>query len=174
MLKLVLCSPSFVSFYLIHFSQDEEGVALKAVSRDEGSTEAATVTEPSASGSNEAGEGGGATAEQANSSEAANEEEEDAEIWQRRRSLQASGNASQAEGMELTNEAMRPADAAQAATATDGETGNCVTIHVIYEVNQHRETFMRELRSNFLQVSHQFELFCTLIIKKKIINNIIL
>lgn len=142
-----------LSFYLKHFSQDEEGVALKA---DEGSTEAATVTEPSASGSDEAGEGGGATADQGNSSEAANEEEEDAEIWQKRQSLQASGNASQAEGMELTNEARRPADVAQAATVTDGETGNCVTTHVIYEVNQHRDTFMRELRSNFLQVSHQF------------------
>lgn len=142
----ICCIPSFVSFYLKHFSQDEEGVALKA---DEGSTEAAAVTEPSASGSDEAGEGGGATAEQGSSSEAANEEEEDAEIWQRRRSLQASGNASQAEGMELTNEARIPADAAQAATVTDGETGNCVTIHVIYEVYQHQETFMRELRSNF-------------------------
>lgn len=129
---------------------------MKAVSRDEGSTEAAPVTEPSASGSNEAGEGGGGTAEQGNSSEAANEEEEDAEIWQRRQSLQASGNASQAEGMELTNEARRPADAEQAATVTDGETGNCATIHVIYKVNPYQETLMRKLRSNFLQVSHQF------------------
>ncbi|KAL0204276.1 hypothetical protein M9458_002294, partial [Cirrhinus mrigala] len=105
---------------------DEEGVAPKAVTGDEGSSEAATVTEPLASASNAASEGGGATAakqpEQGNSNETANEEEEDAEVWQRRRSLQASGNTSQAEGTELTNEARRAADAAQAATVTDGET----------------------------------------------------
>uniref|UniRef100_A0A8C2JT20 HECT-type E3 ubiquitin transferase n=1 Tax=Cyprinus carpio TaxID=7962 RepID=A0A8C2JT20_CYPCA len=87
----------------------------------------ATDTEATASG-NAASEGGGATAakqpEQGISSETANEEEEDAEIWQRRRSLRASGNASQAEGMEVTNEVRRAADAAQAATVTDGETGN--------------------------------------------------
>uniref|UniRef100_A0A8C2JUA3 HECT-type E3 ubiquitin transferase n=1 Tax=Cyprinus carpio TaxID=7962 RepID=A0A8C2JUA3_CYPCA len=107
---------------------DEEGVAPKAVTGDEGSSQAATVTESSASASNAASEGGGATAakqpEQGISSETANEEEEDAEIWQRRRSLRASGNASQAEGMEVTNEVRRAADAAQAATVTDGETGN--------------------------------------------------
>uniref|UniRef100_A0A673G4J7 HECT-type E3 ubiquitin transferase n=1 Tax=Sinocyclocheilus rhinocerous TaxID=307959 RepID=A0A673G4J7_9TELE len=106
-------------------SSDEEGVAPKVITGEE---EAATVTESSASASNAASEGGGATAvkqpEQGNSSEAGNEGEEDAEIWQRRQSLQASGNSSQAEGMELTNDMRRAADAAQVATVTEGETGN--------------------------------------------------
>ncbi len=92
------------------------------VTGDEGSSES------SASASNAASEGGGATAakqpEQGNSSETANEEEEDAKIWQRRPSLQASGNASQAEAEELTNEVRRASDAEQAATVTDEETGN--------------------------------------------------
>uniref|UniRef100_A0A672RUL1 HECT-type E3 ubiquitin transferase n=1 Tax=Sinocyclocheilus grahami TaxID=75366 RepID=A0A672RUL1_SINGR len=129
-LKMILKEASYAhqgSIYLIK-NTDEEGVAPKAVTGDEGSSEAATVTESSVSASNAASEGGGATAakqpEQGNTSEMANEEEEDAGIWQRRRSLQASGNASQAEGVELTNEVRRAADAAQAATVTDEETGN--------------------------------------------------
>uniref|UniRef100_A0A8C1RQ03 HECT-type E3 ubiquitin transferase n=1 Tax=Cyprinus carpio TaxID=7962 RepID=A0A8C1RQ03_CYPCA len=90
---------SFALLHLIRFLQDEEGVAPKTIIGEEGSSEAATVTESSASASSAASEGGGATAdkqpEQGNSSEAANEGEEDAEIWQRRQSLQASGISSQ-------------------------------------------------------------------------------
>uniref|UniRef100_A0A8C2EDM3 HECT-type E3 ubiquitin transferase n=1 Tax=Cyprinus carpio TaxID=7962 RepID=A0A8C2EDM3_CYPCA len=124
---ILLCSSSFALLHLILFLQDEEGVAPKTITGEEGSSEAATVTESSASASSAASEGGGATAvkqpEQGNSSEAANEGEEDAEIWRRRQSLQASGISSQAEGMELTNEVRRAADAAQVATVTEGETG---------------------------------------------------
>uniref|UniRef100_A0A8C1D5A9 HECT-type E3 ubiquitin transferase n=2 Tax=Cyprinus carpio TaxID=7962 RepID=A0A8C1D5A9_CYPCA len=106
----------------------EAEAASSATDMEATTSEAATVTESSASASSAASEGGGATAdkqpEQGNSSEAANEGEEDAEIWQRRQSLQASGISSQAEGMEITNEVRRAADAAQVATVTEGETGN--------------------------------------------------
>uniref|UniRef100_A0A8C1TZF4 HECT-type E3 ubiquitin transferase n=1 Tax=Cyprinus carpio TaxID=7962 RepID=A0A8C1TZF4_CYPCA len=124
---ILLCSSSFALLHLILFLQDEEGVAPKTITGEEGSSEAATVTESSASASSAASEGGGATAvkqpEQGNSSEAAKEGEEDAEIWRRRQSLQASGISSQAEGIEITNEVRRVADAAQVATVTEGETG---------------------------------------------------
>ncbi|XP_051560867.1 E3 ubiquitin-protein ligase HECW2-like isoform X3 [Myxocyprinus asiaticus] len=106
--------------------KDEEEVAPKAGTREE-VVVSLEASETSATASNVATEGCGATAakqsEQGCSNEAANGEEEDGEIWQRRQSLQASGNASEYEGMESTNEARRVADSAQAATVTDGETG---------------------------------------------------
>uniref|UniRef100_A0A671QU99 HECT-type E3 ubiquitin transferase n=1 Tax=Sinocyclocheilus anshuiensis TaxID=1608454 RepID=A0A671QU99_9TELE len=105
-----------------------EGPVKERLESEAASSATDTEATSSASASNAASEGGGATAakrpEQGNTSETANEEEEDAGIGQRRRSLQASGNASQAEGVELANEVRRAADAAQAATVTDGETGN--------------------------------------------------
>lgn len=147
------------SLYIIHFFQDEEGVAPKAVTGDEGSSQAATVTESSASASSAASEGGGATAvkqpEQGNSSEAANEGEEDAEIWQRRQSLQASGISSQAEGMEITNEVRRVADAAQVATVTEGETGNFLCDATsFYFVNQQRR--LESCHQTFISFYQQF------------------
>ncbi|XP_073722336.1 E3 ubiquitin-protein ligase HECW2 [Misgurnus anguillicaudatus] len=87
-------------------TQDEEGVA----SSD------ATASE------NLANEGGGATAVKQSEQGNANEEEVNGEIW-RRRSLQASGNASQAEGVGSSSEVRRAGDSPQAAMATDTETG---------------------------------------------------
>ncbi|XP_051992909.1 E3 ubiquitin-protein ligase HECW2-like isoform X1 [Xyrauchen texanus] len=117
--------------------KDEDEVAPKSGTREEVVVPLET-SETSATASNVATEGGGATAskqsEQGCSNEAANGEEEDGEIWQRRRSLQASGNASEYEGMESTNEARRAADSAQAATVTDGETGASA------QVNGHQPT----------------------------------
>uniref|UniRef100_A0A672LPD6 HECT-type E3 ubiquitin transferase n=1 Tax=Sinocyclocheilus grahami TaxID=75366 RepID=A0A672LPD6_SINGR len=137
----------------IDSDEDEEGHA----SRDMTLTNGAQRPDGHTSSEQDKGEGpmkerleaeavSSATDTEGNSSEAANEGEEDAEIWQRRQSLQASGNSSQAEGMELTNEVRRAADAAQVATVTEGETGNsCVMLHVIYIVSQQRglENFMR-------------------------------
>lgn len=96
-------------------SKDGDGVGT----RDDVASSEATASEASAS------EVGGATAAkqpEQGGSEAANEEEEDRDVW-RRRSLQASGNASQAEGVESSNEARRVAESVQVATATDAETG---------------------------------------------------
>uniref|UniRef100_A0A671M3Q6 HECT-type E3 ubiquitin transferase n=1 Tax=Sinocyclocheilus anshuiensis TaxID=1608454 RepID=A0A671M3Q6_9TELE len=135
----------------------------EVITGEEGSSEAATVTESSASASNAASEGGGATAvkqpEQGNSSEAGNEGEEDAEIWQRRQSLQASVNSSQAEGMELTNEVRRAADAAQVATVTEGETGNFLcdaTCHLYSKSAEGTGEFYESCHQTFISYYQQF------------------
>ncbi|XP_056318975.1 E3 ubiquitin-protein ligase HECW2 [Danio aesculapii] len=109
--------------------QNEEVATAQVSSR----TEAPAVSEVSAPAIYTINEEGGATAanqpEPVSSSEMANQEEEDEDIWQRRQSLQASGNESQAEAMELTNEVRRAADEAQAAMVTDGETGACAQVN---------------------------------------------
>ncbi|XP_051982606.1 E3 ubiquitin-protein ligase HECW2 isoform X5 [Xyrauchen texanus] len=106
--------------------QVEEGVGPIAGTTEEVAV-SSEASETSTTANNVATEEGGATAarqsEQGSSNEVANGEEEDGEIWQRRRSLQPSGNASLSEGMESTNEVRRAADSAQAATVTEGETG---------------------------------------------------
>lgn len=104
-------------------SKDGDGVGT----RDDVASSEATASEASAS------EVGGATAAkqpEQGGSEAANEEEED--VW-RRRSLQASGNASQAEGVESSNEARRVAESAQVATATDADTGTFLFLVYLVE-----------------------------------------
>ncbi|XP_056627807.1 E3 ubiquitin-protein ligase HECW2 isoform X2 [Triplophysa dalaica] len=103
-------------------TQDGDGLGT----RDDVASSEATASEASAS------EVGGATAakqsEQGCSNEAANEGEEDGDVW-RRRNLRASGSASQAEGVESSNEARAEAESAHVATATDAETGTSAQLN---------------------------------------------
>lgn len=81
-------------------------------------------TEATPSISNYAGDGGGATASsQSGHATEVEGEEEGEEVWQRRRSLQASGGTSQEEGAGSAEASGPSAESGQVAMETDGGLG---------------------------------------------------
>ncbi|XP_012678837.1 E3 ubiquitin-protein ligase HECW2 [Clupea harengus] len=120
--------------------QTEE--ALKNRSEEAESSEeprGGDITETTPSNSNVTGEGGGATASGQSGQANEEEEEEGEEVWQRRQSLQASGNASQEDGAWSAEASGTTAESGQAAMETDGGSAEA-------QVNGHQPVRLPSIR----------------------------
>ena len=105
--------------------QSEEALKNRSEEAESSSEEprVGDITETTPSNSNVTDEGGGATASGQSGQANEEEEEEGEEVWQRRQSLQASGNASQEDGAWSAEASGTTAESGQAAMETDGGSG---------------------------------------------------